>query len=425
MKKFFLSQVALVAFSLLLIGCSSDDNDPIDVSDDVDPVDSVITGQITEDITLTNDVIWTLDGRVTVVDGVTLTIDPGTIIKALPGQEANASVLIIARGGKIQANGTSSAPIIFTSSTDNIELGQTAGTNLDEHDRGLWGGVIVLGRARASLSGDAPENQIEGIPASDTNGLYGGTNDADDSGAMNYVSIRHGGTLIGEGNEINGLTLGGVGSGTTISNIEVVGNVDDGIEWFGGAVNSSNLLVWAQGDDGLDIDEAYSGTISNSLVIAGDVSDHALEIDGPAGSFQAAFEIDGLTLIGNTTTENGEYADFRDGALGTVRNVYATGFKASADVELDNNEVSQNFLDGLITFENWVLNGADNTIFVEKVACIENCDDNDPNNDVTEEIIILDPTFPERAANWTTTGTSGGANTGVFSWTYASAKGAF
>ncbi|GEQ85144.1 hypothetical protein ULMS_06520 [Patiriisocius marinistellae] len=425
MKKFFLSQIAIIALSLFIVSCGSDDNDPIPVDDDPGMIDATLTGQITNDMTLTSDEIWTLDGRVTVVDGATLTIEAGTIVKALPGQEANASVLIIARGGKIQANGTSSAPIIFTSSTDNIALGQTVGTNLTENDRGLWGGLIVLGRAKASLSGDATENQIEGIPASDTNGLYGGSNDADNSGSLNYVSIRHGGTLIGEGNEINGLTLGGVGAGTVISNIEVVGNVDDGIEWFGGSVNSSNLLVWAQGDDGLDIDEAYSGTISNSLVIAGDISDHSLEIDGPAGSLEGMFTIDGLTLIGNSVTENGEYADLRDGAMGTLRNVYATGFKSSADVELDNNEVSQNFLDGKIVFQNWVLNGDDNTAFVEKGGCIANCDDMDSNNDVFEDLIILSPTFSERAATWTTTGTTGGANTNVFSWTFASAKGAF
>lgn len=426
MKKFFLSKIAVLAISLAVVSCGSDDNDIITFDDDDQGVaDAVLTGQITEDMTLTNSEIWTLDGRVTVTNGATLTIEPGTIIKALPGQEANASVLIIARGAKIEANGTASAPIIFTSSTDNIELGQTAGTNLSENDRGLWGGVIVLGRASASLSGDAPENQIEGIPASDTNGLYGGTNNADNSGTLNYISIRHGGTLIGDGNEINGLTLGGVGSGTTISNIEVVGNVDDGIEWFGGSVNGSNLLVWAQGDDGLDIDEAFSGTVLNAMVIAGDISDHSLEIDGPAGSLTGSFTIDGLTLIGNTVTENGEYADFRDGAMGTVKNVYATGFKASADVELDNNEVSQNFLNGLITFENWVINGADNSVFVEKVACLENCDDDNDDNDVNEDKIILNPDFSERAANWTTSGTSGGANTSVFSWTFASAKGAF
>ena len=220
------------------------------------------------------------------------------------------------------------------------------------------------------------------------------------------------------------LTLGGVGTGTTVSNIEVVGNVDDGIEWFGGSVNSSNLLVWAQGDDGLDIDEAYSGTISNAAVVLGDISDHGLEIDGPAGSLEGSFTIDGLTLVGNTTTENGEYADFRDNAMGTVRNVYATGFKTSSDVELDNNVVSQNYLDGKIVFQNWILNGADNTVFVEKGGCIENCDDENDENDVFEDLIILNPSFSERAANWTSQGTSGGANMSVFSWTFASSKGA-
>ncbi|UAB81742.1 hypothetical protein INR76_03015 [Marixanthomonas sp. SCSIO 43207] len=423
MKKFFLSCIAIAA-TMLFVSCSGDDDNDV-IDDDPGQVDTELSGQITEDLRLTNDVIWTLDGRVTVTNQATLTIDPGTIIKANPGQEANASVLIIARGAKIIANGNANQPIIFTSSTDNIELGQTAGTNLTENDRGLWGGVIVLGNARASLSGDATENQIEGIPASDTNGLYGGNNDADNSGVLNYISIRHGGTLIGEGNEINGLTLGGVGSGTTVSNIEVVANVDDGIEWFGGAVNVSNALVWSQGDDGLDIDEAYSGTITNSAVILGDISDHGMEIDGPAGSLEGRFTLNGISLFGNTVTENGEYADLRDNAMGTLKNIYAEGFKSSSDVELDNNEVSQNFLDGKIVFQNWVLNGADNTVFVEKGGCIANCDDDNDDNDVFEDQIILNPTFAERAANWTSQGTSGGANMSVFSWTYASSQGAF
>ena len=106
------------------------------------------------------------------------------------------------------------------------------------------------------------------------------------------MSIRHGGTSIGEDNEINGLTLGGVGTGTTITNVEVIGNQDDGIEFFGGTVNASNLLVWGQGDDGLDIDQSYSGTISNAIVIANSTSDHGLEIDGPEGSMEGSFKMD-------------------------------------------------------------------------------------------------------------------------------------
>jgi hypothetical protein len=414
MKKFFLPLIAIVAL-VLSVSCSSNDDGPI-IDPDPDPVNNKLSGQITSDMTLTNDVIWELDGRVTVTSGATLTINEGTIIKAYAGQEASAAVLIVARGAKIEANGTADKPIIFTSIADNIALGQKSGTNLTENDRGLWGGVIILGKAKASLSGDALENQIEGIPASDTNGLYGGSDNADDSGTMNYVSIRHGGTSIGDGNEINGLTLGAVGTGTSISNIEVVANVDDGIEWFGGSVNVSNAIVWACGDDALDIDEAYSGTISNSVAILGNVSDHALEIDGPAGSLEGRFTLDGITLIGNTTTENGEYADLRDRAMGTLKNIYAVGFKADSDVELDNNAVAQNFLDGKLSFSNWTVslpNGVTEAknIFAEKTG-------------EGESQIILNPTFTERAASWATAGNSGGANLSSFSWTYAKSKGA-
>ena len=153
-------------------------------------------------------------------------------------------------------------------------------------------GLLVLGKAPGSFKNDVTEFQIEGIPAEETNGLYGGSDPADNSGIINYVSIRHGGTSIGEDNEINGLTLGGVGTGTTITNVEVIGNQDDGIEFFGGTVNaSSNLLVWGQGDDGLDIDQSYAGTINNAIVIANSTSDHGLEIDGPEGSMEGSFKL--------------------------------------------------------------------------------------------------------------------------------------
>jgi hypothetical protein len=418
MKKFFISMMAIAA--LAITSCGGDD----DITPGPDLSDNKLQGVITANKTLTNDRIWELNGRVTVDDNATLTIEPGTIIKGTQGQGANASVLIIARNGKIQANGTAALPIIFTSIADDIALGQTAGANLDQNDRGLWGGVIVLGNAPGSFRGDVQSVQIEGIPASDTNGLYGGTNPADNSGVMNYVSIRHGGTNIGEGNEINGLTLGGVGTGTTISNIEVVANVDDGIEFFGGTVNCSNLFVWAVGDDAIDIDQAYSGTITNVGVVLGDISDHAFEIDGPEGSLEGSFTLNDATIFGNTTTPNGEYADYRSRAMGATNNVYATGFKASSDVELDNNGVSQNYLDGKLTFSSWVINlptgvAAANTIFQEKVGCAQNCDDTDTSNDVPESQIT---TFTADATAWSSAGTSGGATLSAFSWTYANTK---
>ncbi|MGB1152487.1 MAG: hypothetical protein ACPG9B_06980, partial [Schleiferiaceae bacterium] len=111
-------------------------------------------------------------------------------------------------------------------------------------------GLIVLGYA--PISADAATALIEGLPANEAYAVYGGTDAADNSGSIQYVSVRHGGTLIGDGNEINGITLAGVGSATVVNNIEVVANVDDGVEFFGGSVSASNIVVWAQGDDAYD-----------------------------------------------------------------------------------------------------------------------------------------------------------------------------
>lgn len=390
----------------------------------------LLTGTLSENKTLDASYIWTLEGRVIVPSGVTLTIPAGTIIKATAGTGANASSLVIARGGMINAEGTASAPIIMTSTSDDIAVGQTSGSSLTENVRGLWGGLLVLGNAPCSFSGDVSELQIEGIPASETNGLYGGSDPADNSGVLRYVSIRHGGAEIGEGNEINGLTLGGVGTGTTIENIEVVGNVDDGIEFFGGTVNASGLLVWGQGDDGLDIDQAYAGTISNSMVILNEASDHALEIDGPEGSATGRFTLDGLTLIGTNdecapTGVDGEIADYRQKSTGTNNNVYIMNFTESKDIELDkgDNSPNPNYMSGDLSFSNFeftpsVDNGSD--CFTPNLTdgSIFNETDGDANCtfEADGETIC---TIVASGANTV------GANPADFSWTYASGKGAF
>ena len=277
---------------------------------------------INSDLTLTNDKIWYLVGRTSVEDGVTLTIEPGTIIKGESGTGANATCLLIARGGKINAQGTPEQPIIFTSATDDIQLGELYGTALPPTLTGLWGGVIILGKA--PISAAVSTMQIEGIPASDINGLYGGTEENDNSGVLSYVSIRHGGANIGEGNEINGLTLGGVGNGTTINNIEIVGNQDDGIEWFGGNVNCSNLLVWNASDDCLDIDQGYGGDINNVLIIPSLSTDHVFEIDGGEGQWNAPFTIDNSEVISDEL----EQAHFRAEALGNLSYFGNVNFEA-------------------------------------------------------------------------------------------------
>lgn len=239
-----------------------------------------VSSNITANTTWETGKVYVLKSRIAVVDGVTLTIEPGTIIKGDVGTGANATALIIAQGGKIMAEGTATSPIIFTSTADNIQPGEILSPNLSEELNGLWGGLIVLGKA--PISADATSAQIEGIPASDPNGLYGGSTEDDNSGVIKYISVRHGGANIGEGNEINGLTLGGVGSGTTIENVEIVSNQDDGIEWFGGTVNVKNAIVVNAGDDAIDTDQAWAGTLDNFIVIG--AGDECFELDGPEGS---------------------------------------------------------------------------------------------------------------------------------------------
>ncbi len=354
MKKLNTLLLLLLTAGFILTGCGEDET-PNVIDPDPAPTSNIIEENITSDVTWETGKTYILANRIVVTDGATLTIQPGVVIKGEAGSGANATALIIARGGKINAAGTAEAPIIFTSIADEIAPGQIASPNLDSDLSGLWGGLIVLGRAPGSFAGDVSEIQIEGIPASDTNGLYGGTDPEDNSGVLKFISIRHGGANIGEGNEINGLTLGGVGSGTVIENIEVVGNQDDGIEWFGGTVNVTNAIVWNSDDDAIDTDQAWSGTLDNFIVISGSETDHALEIDGPEGSLLGAHTLINGTIIGHPATELG---DFRDGARGTFENIYFTGFgdpattEGRGDLSLSGDQSLANFADGSLVFSN-------------------------------------------------------------------------
>lgn len=295
MKNVIQLSILFLAFAVAIMSCKKDEeeddnNDNTEETKDLEKV----TSNITSDVTWEKETVYQLGGRITVEDGATLTIEAGTIIKGEAGTGSNATALLIARGGKLMAEGTASEPIIFTTVADeimpeDIAAGNFESPNLDPDINGLWGGVIVLGKAKisAQASGaDVNEVQIEGIPTSDSNGLYGGSNDADNSGTIKYVSIRHGGTNIGSGNEINGLSLGGVGTGTTVENIEIVANQDDGIEWFGGTVNVKNVVIWNVGDDGLDTDQSWGGSVDNFVIVT--PTGHCFELDGPEGSYNAS-----------------------------------------------------------------------------------------------------------------------------------------
>lgn len=352
MKNFKSFSTLILAAVIGFTSCIEGNEKPV-IDDTPGASDVKITGNITSSQTWVTGKTYVLSGRIAVTAGNTLTIQPGVIVKGEVGTGANASALVIARGAKINAVGTAASPIIFTTTADEIVPGQIASPNLDSDLTGLWGGVLVLGKAKGSFGGDVTEIQIEGIPASDINGLYGGTDDADNSGVIKYISIRHGGANIGEGNEINGLTLGGVGSGTVIENVEVIGNQDDGIEWFGGKVSVKNAIVWNVGDDGLDTDQAWSGTLDNFIVISGSETDHALEIDGPEGSFSAGHTLRNGSIKGNNIAE---FGDFRDGAKGTFENIYFFGFADPAtttgrgDLSLSGDKTLATFAAGTLKF---------------------------------------------------------------------------
>lgn len=223
---------------------------------------------------------YVLDGFVFVEENETLVIDAGTVIRAKSGVGASASALIVARGGQIFANGTFDKPIIFTALDDDL----FDPFDFGPEDSGEWGGVIILGKApinspEANIpSVGFPEDNIEGIPSTEVRGKFGGVNPHDSSGVFQFVSIRHGGTNIGSNNEINGLTLGGVGNGTLIQFVEVFANQDDGFEFFGGTVNTKYLIASYCGDDSFDYDQGFSG--KGQFWIALNAGDRGGEHDG-------------------------------------------------------------------------------------------------------------------------------------------------
>ena len=343
MRKFSLWTLAVLA----TVACTDEV-----IVDPIPTANKIISTAIKTNTTWYADTIYQLGGRIAVEDGATLTIEPGTIIKGEAGTGANATALLIARGGKLIAQGTASMPIIFTSVADEISqadiaAGNFTSPNLDPTVNGLWGGLIILGKAKISASntaGDVSSVQIEGIPTSDQNGLYGGTDDNDNSGVISYVSIRHGGANIGSGNEINGLTLGGVGSMTSINNVEIVANQDDAIEFFGGTVNVSHLVSWNAGDDGVDTDQSWAGSLNEFVVI--NPGNHCFELDGPEGSYEAGHNIShGDIYVGGGS----DLINVDQNSIVNLSHLYFT------DIQSTNSKINRTTAPG-VTFSNIVMN---------------------------------------------------------------------
>ena len=304
-------------------------------------------GQGTGTTTWTCDNTYILDGYVFVNAGQTLTINPGTVIKGAAGAGADASAFIVANGGQILADATESCPIIFTFQADPLDGSVAYDT------RGQWGGVILLGDATTNFGGVA---QIEGIPADNDRASYGGSNDAHSAGILRYVSIRHGGTQLAAANEINGLTLGGVGSGTTLDHIEVVSNLDDGIEFFGGTASITNALVAFCGDDSFDWDQGYRGANNANWLAIQDVpnaiGDRGGELDGDDsddGNVSANEQpyatptVNGWTVV----SAGGQGLLFRNGSGGNVANGLLCGVSEGIEIEHKADEVED-------AFDRWV-----------------------------------------------------------------------
>ena len=286
---------------------------------------------ISSDTTWTNDKIWLMDGKIVVEDGATLTVEAGTIVKAAAGTGANATVLIVAKGAKIEAVGTADKPIIFTDANDQIVYANgSTSPNRSVTDKGLWGSVIILGNGVVGAANG--EANIEGVVSGYEFTKYGGSNNAESSGTMKYVSIRHTGTAVSPGNELQGLTMGGVGSGTVIENIELIGSEDDGIEIFGGAVNVTNIVIANFDDDGIDLDQAYDGTISNAVVIMAPGSDTVFEIDGteePNDAILGEYTVKNVTAYGRSDAAKFDtFGNWKSDATGFNENVLFVDFPA-------------------------------------------------------------------------------------------------
>jgi len=322
--------------------------------------------RITSDTTWTSDNYYLMDGVVVVEDGVTLTIEPGTIIRgknsdAVVGSatEFRPGVLIVSRGGKLIANGTADQPIIFTDQWDNHFPWQNNGTSGTSVSRtwnyrnngttwvsksdtynygsigdlhGVWGGIVLCGKAYVNNDGMALGSAtwtVEGMATADTF-IGGGTDDDDSSGELSYVQIRYGGSVLKDGGEINGLTMYGVGRGTKIHHVEVYNNQDDGFEWFGGTVASKYLVGWGMGDDIFDSDAGFRGKNQFLLGVQRDLGggkiesgagDKGLEMDGFEKNFNSSTNLlsaslwANLTVIGNNSTGTGNDANRNMGII--------------------------------------------------------------------------------------------------------------
>jgi hypothetical protein len=337
-----MKKLLTILLALGLFSCEKNlggDEGPINV-----PTTTTLTGNINTTTTLTSDKVWTLKGYVYVTDGAKLIIQPGTTIVS---DVAEKGALCIERGSQIIAEGTPTKPIVFTS-------GRPEG----QRSPGDWGGIVILGRAKTNRSSEPTIEGGIGRP-------YGGTNDSDNSGVMRYVRIEYAGIAALPNSEINALTLGGVGNGTILENIQTIYANDDAFEFFGGNVNGKNLYAFATADDDFDFDFGYTGTITNGVakrdpqfVDSGDAG-NGVECDndgtGSAAQPYTHPKLFNMILVGpNVSTSLSNHnlgLRFRRSTQFTMKNSIVWGWMKGG-LSLESNETAQFVKDGVSIFEN-------------------------------------------------------------------------
>lgn len=358
MRKLFLTILLAVIPSLLLGQYTTEEGKELLTITDSDITES--SGVVN----WTKDNIYLLDGYVYVEAPTELHIEAGTVIKGkeTPSNGSDkGSVLVITRGAKIYAEGTRLEPIIFTAENDNVDLaddGLEDGVDF-RTDRGLWGGVVLLGKAPLNV---ASESVVEGLPETDTRAFYGGDEESDNSGVFRYVSIRYTGITVEANKELQGLTLGTVGSGTVIEYVESFNSDDDGFEFFGGTVNTNHLASVFATDDAFDYDQGFSGNHQFWFVLQGtEIGDHMGEWDsGDEGAFTntplSKPVIYNATFIGRGADASGgdDAIQFKEYGGGEVYNSIITDYDDNG-IEVDSGDgaTSYNrFTAGEIKLEN-------------------------------------------------------------------------
>ena len=341
----------LLAASMTFTACSDDDDDNV-VPTPEPEVSTELTGEITENMTLESGKEYTLSGGVHVKAGATLTIEPGVTLTAV--HDDVVDYILIEQGAKIDARGTAENPIIMTS---------------ESKEPKAWGGIHICGYAHTNAEGGTGKSEI-----GDAN--YGGDNDADNSGTLQYIRLEYTGYAFDEEHESNGISFYGVGNGTTVDHCQVYKGADDGFEFFGGSVNVKYLVATDCEDDSFDWTEGWNG--KGQFLVATQASDAdcdcLMECDNNGNNFAATPVahpiLANVTLIGNGSDSQG--IRLRAGTQVELYNALVSGKTLPLTVETTETETA--LADGTSILNNVSLNGevdSENGIYTNDLFAAE------------------------------------------------------